>query len=71
VLLAIVYLLLRRLVALLGGPSDARHDDVEILVLRHQLAVLRRQGGRPASAGTDCIWLRSAERSLGSDGPGS
>jgi hypothetical protein len=40
-LFAVVYLLLRRLVALAGGSAEDRHRDVEVLVLRHQLAVLR------------------------------
>jgi hypothetical protein len=33
-------LLLRRLVALAGGSAEDRHNDLEVLILRHQLAVL-------------------------------
>jgi hypothetical protein len=43
-LFAVVYLLLRRLVGLAGGSAEDRHSDIEILVLRHQLAVLRLKG---------------------------
>jgi hypothetical protein len=39
-LCALVYWLLRRLIGLAGGPLESGHNDVEVLVLRHQLAVL-------------------------------
>jgi len=39
-LFAVVYLELRRLVGLAGGSAEDRHSDIEVLVLRHQLAVL-------------------------------
>jgi len=44
---AIMLLVLRRVLTLvgLGGSADAK--DVEIAVLRHQLAALRRQDSRP------------------------
>jgi putative transposase len=43
---ALVYWLLRQRLGLAAGSSASRHNDVEVLV-RHQLAVLRRQVSRP------------------------
>lgn len=55
---------LRRVLGLLGvGPApDAK--DVEIAVLRHQLAVLRRQVRRPRYYPTDRLVLAVLARLL-------
>jgi len=52
---AILYLSLRRLVGVVAGSSDGLHNGMEVVVLRHQLAVLRRQvAGRAFAGATGC-----------------
>jgi hypothetical protein len=58
VLLKIVYLLVRRilgLVALVSRPDLAK--DAELLVLRHENAVLRRHAGRVRYEPADRVWF--------------
>jgi hypothetical protein len=64
VLLSLVYRLLRYLLGLLAVlvRSDLS-KDVELLVLRHENQVLRRQaGGRPRWDHTDRLWLTALSR---------
>jgi putative transposase len=60
-----VYLVVRNLFALvwlLGRPR--RSKELEILVLRHELAILRRQASRPTLTRADRVLLASLSRSL-------
>src|SRR6266496_2494815 len=65
VILSVVYMLVRRLLELvvLLGRSEAR-KEVEILVLRHELAVLRRQVRRPRHQRQDRLLLAALSRLL-------
>src|SRR6266487_1632930 len=64
-LFALVYLMLRRLFGFAGGSeSQSQSQGVEILVLRHQLKVLRRQAGRPRLRRLDRVVLAAASRAL-------
>jgi hypothetical protein len=53
-------------VLVLRGRTD-RSKDVEILVLRHQLAVLQRQSARPRFERDDRAILTALARALGRD----
>jgi putative transposase len=64
VLFAFLYLLVRRVVGLVGGPSNDLHNDIEIVVLRHQLAVLRRQVDRPRLRRRDRLFMAALSRVL-------
>ena len=60
-----VYLVVRNLFALvwlLGRPR--RSKELEILVLRHELAILRRQAARPQPNRSDRALLAALSRSL-------
>jgi putative transposase len=64
-LLSFVYLVVRNLFALvwpLGRPR--RSKELEILVLRHELAILRRQASRPKLTRADRALLTALSRSL-------
>jgi putative transposase len=64
VLFALMYLLLRRLVQLVPGSSNHLNSDVEIVVLRHQLKVLKRQTGRPRLRRRDRVFMAAMSRVL-------
>jgi hypothetical protein len=64
VLLALLYLFVRRVFRLAGGPSNDLHNDIEIVVVRHQLAVLKRQVGRPRLRRRDRLFMAALSRVL-------
>jgi putative transposase len=65
VLWALVYLLLRRVVRLIAGSSNGlTNTEVEVVVLRHQLMVLKRQLGRPRLRRRDRLFLAAISRAL-------
>ncbi len=62
---SVLYLLLRRVLGLFRSDgSTASEADLEIVVLRHQLAVLRRQVKRPVYRSSDRAFLAAASRLL-------
>ena len=55
---ALVYLLLRRLVQLTATSSNEQLDpEVELVVLRHQLKVIKRKMGRPRLHRRDRLFM--------------
>jgi hypothetical protein len=64
VLVALLYLLVRPAVRLAAGSASDLHNDIEIMVLRHQLAVLKRQVGRPRLRRRDRLFMAAVSRVL-------
>src|SRR5437016_9523600 len=60
----IVFLVVRHVLGLVGPGPKPDDKDVEIAVLRHQLAVLHRQVARPRYAPTDRLILATLARLL-------
>ena len=63
-LFAFAYLLLRRLFQLVASSSSHLNSDVEVVVLRHQLMVLKRKAGRPRLRRRDRLFMAAMSKTL-------
>jgi len=64
-LISFLYLALRRLIELVAlRPRSSQFKELEIVVLRHELTILRRQVARPALKPADRAFLAAAGRLL-------
>lgn len=62
---SLIYILTRRLLELVGLRfRTPRSKDLEIVVLRHELSILRRQVARPELSDADRVFLAGASRVL-------
>jgi putative transposase len=64
-----MYLLRRAILRLVANRTEDAARDLEIVVLRHQLKVLRRPVSRPRLRQTDRVFLAAASRILGKASP--
>src|ERR1035437_3860884 len=62
-LFSLLYMVLRAVLRL-APAGDQRDHEVEILVLRHQVKVLKRKAGRPRLKRRDRLFLAAAARLL-------